>query len=453
MQTVVPVANGLSTDHPIPDLPFVDDSHIPTTDARAIEAIGRLPGQPTWARFDWPRAAEWDNSPWWAFTTDPRRTDLAWCVRFHPGLGRSVVLVDNAAAGQLHEQWSNEPLLFRAGGYWWDGSHWFRPAQLWDGVAERFVNRAVPMATTVTAADLLTDRPIDPAAVLDIADVEATAAPVRRWDHHLAAWAAARPADALPFAQCVVNLSAPELAGDQLIGAPEIAEMIGAEPSALRTQIARGQVELPSPQAAIAGRNVWSRPVADEWVEAMQRSTDATAAALSNSATEMPVGIHELWEKFAASFFARLWRPERRKRWVLRARNETAVHEVADELATVVALKLDDIIPAQALAGTVRSAILHQFLSDRDVAVASGSERRDVALNWKVATMLDWLIRHHPILARHTVATTIGDAERRGVPRSSSIAALRVALSMDGKLSADDYATFFAGALPPADAA
>ncbi|WP_280220387.1 hypothetical protein [Nocardia neocaledoniensis] len=165
MQTAVPVANGLSTDHPIPDLPFVDDSHIPTHDARAIEAIGRLPGQPTWARFDWPRAAEWTKSPWWAFTTDPRRTDLAWCVRFHPGLGRSVVLVDNAAAGQLHEQWSNEPLLFRAGGYWWDGSHWFRPAQLWDGVAERFVNRAVPMATTVTAADLLTDRPIDPAAV------------------------------------------------------------------------------------------------------------------------------------------------------------------------------------------------------------------------------------------------------------------------------------------------
>lgn len=65
---------------------------------------------------------------------------------------------------------------------------------------------------------------------------------------------------------------------------------------------------------------------------------------------------------------------------------------------------------------------------------------------------LDWLVRHHPNLAQHTVTTTIGDAERFGVPRTSSAAALRVALSMDGKLSSADYDQFFARAMPPADA-
>ena len=38
------VANGLRTDHPIPDLPFVDDSHIPLDDPEAIEAVGRRRG-------------------------------------------------------------------------------------------------------------------------------------------------------------------------------------------------------------------------------------------------------------------------------------------------------------------------------------------------------------------------------------------------------------------------
>ncbi|MGH3827772.1 MAG: hypothetical protein ACRDQX_11460, partial [Pseudonocardiaceae bacterium] len=46
-------------------------------------------------------------------------------------------------------------LLFRSGGYWWDGTTWYRPSQVWDGASEEYVARPVPAATTVTATDLL----------------------------------------------------------------------------------------------------------------------------------------------------------------------------------------------------------------------------------------------------------------------------------------------------------
>ena len=29
-----------------------------------------------------------------------------------------------------------QALLFRAGGYWWDGATWYRPGQVWDGAAD-----------------------------------------------------------------------------------------------------------------------------------------------------------------------------------------------------------------------------------------------------------------------------------------------------------------------------
>lgn len=39
-----PLANGLRTDHPVPGLPFVDDSHLPLDDGPdAIEAVGGRP--------------------------------------------------------------------------------------------------------------------------------------------------------------------------------------------------------------------------------------------------------------------------------------------------------------------------------------------------------------------------------------------------------------------------
>ncbi|MGW4033948.1 hypothetical protein ACWEFL_32415 [Streptomyces sp. NPDC004838] len=113
MHTLRPLANGLRTDHPVPDLPFVDDSHIPLDDPRELEAVGRNRGDGRWGRYDLERQA----GGWRAFTTDPLRHDLAWCVRHHPDHGRSVLLVRDADAAVMHTDWHGGPLLFRAGGY------------------------------------------------------------------------------------------------------------------------------------------------------------------------------------------------------------------------------------------------------------------------------------------------------------------------------------------------
>src|SRR5699024_4360185 len=149
-----PLANGTSTDHPLPDLPFVDDSHIPVHDGPATEAIGRKTGDGMWGRYD---EARGNGEGWLAFTTDPIHRDLAWCVRFHPDHGRTVVLVRDGDGASLHTDWTNRPLLFRAGDYWWDGTTWYRPRQVWDWATEDFAERPVKGAMTVSAADVLDD--------------------------------------------------------------------------------------------------------------------------------------------------------------------------------------------------------------------------------------------------------------------------------------------------------
>ncbi|MBC7301034.1 MAG: hypothetical protein H5T78_08770 [Nocardia sp.] len=456
MQFVEPVANGLSTDHPAPELPFVDDSHIPTRDPKAIEEIGRRAGDGLWGRLDWTRTGdELADSPWWAFTTDPTRPDLAWCVRHHPEHGRSVVLVRNGDAGLLHEDWGGEALLFRHGGYWWDGQTWFRPAQLWDGAAQRFVHRTVPEATTVTAdkalftglnvADLAGGR------ILDVTEFDTGGGPPTRWEPHLAAWAGRRSPDARPLSRCVVTMRAPELAVDQLVNSGYLATLLDMQASSLRTRKARGEIVLPTAQRVISGRRLYSRAVAEDFAEALQRGTDSTAQALAHRTSQAPPGVHELREKLRVAFFERLWRPVRRNQWVRRARTKESVGEVADELAATVALKLDQIIPMSELAGTIRAAVLQQFITDPDLSASNDSGRIVVAVNWKIATMLGWLVRHDPAAGQHTVTTIIGDGERIGVPRASSIAALRDALEWKGQMTEDELTEFWRRATPPSD--
>ena len=92
-----PIANGLRTDHPIPELPFVDDRHIPIEDRHAVEAVGRGAGEGMWGRED-----PTSDGGWEAFTTDPQRHDVAWVVRFHPDFGTSVVLYRDEDVSSRH---------------------------------------------------------------------------------------------------------------------------------------------------------------------------------------------------------------------------------------------------------------------------------------------------------------------------------------------------------------
>lgn len=465
MRIVQPIANGISTDHPHPGLSFVDDTHIPLDDPRQIEAVGRIPESGMWGRWDGPQNQPVKKVEWWAFTTDPIESRVAWCVRYHPEYGRTVVLVNAGDASSLHTQWSDVggPLLFRAGGYWWDGTTWYRPAQVFDWASETFVRRKVASATTITAADVMLDGRPDPtrAAVIpmstlhEFGDLGRDFTPLRvgHWHDHLALWASKRWLGARALTDCVVNISAPELAGDQLIGATELAELAGLGASTLRAYSARGEAELPDPQVVISGRAAYSKPVATDWIERRERSSDGITESMTGGG-DRPVGVTDLRERYSAVFFERLWETPLRKRWSLR--NKESVAHLADDLAGVVANDLDTIIPTEPLAITLRYAVLWEFTTAITLATelndGTRPEHIDVTISWKVAKMFDWLVRHHPAMASLAIGDIVGEAERElHIPRHLSIRALRTALVLDGKLPDEAYEVFFDRAFPPED--
>ncbi|GII59426.1 hypothetical protein Pth03_78150 [Planotetraspora thailandica] len=448
-----PVANGLRTDHPIPDLPFVDDSHIPLDDPRALEAVGRHRGDGMWGRHDDSR----HDGGWAAFTTDPIRHDLAWSVRWHPDHGRSVVLYrDNDAAGMHH--WLQSPaLLFRSGGYWFDGTSWYRPPQVFDLASEEFVRRRVPAATTVTAADLLTtNRKPTSSHVLHVDEVDLDALPSPdRWLDDLASWAAQHQGP-IPLSRCVVKISAPELTGDQLVGVAEMAQIAGVAPSTLRAYISRKEGDVPQPQATVSGRNVWARPVAEEWAERRRRSPDSVEETISiqHGEASVPAGVAEVWDNFTRFFVSSLWEnPDRRKRWALRWRTQSAVEEVAKSLGWQVAVNLGNIVPTEALAATIRHAVLDEFATGQQLRQENGFDRHDFyGITPLVAEMLDWLVRHEPHLAGATINEIIGEAERRlQISREVSTRSIATALDLDGKLDDDTLDEFLDKVVIPSE--
>ncbi|MFC8765853.1 hypothetical protein ACFUAG_34770 [Streptomyces sp. NPDC057193] len=458
-----PLANGLSTDHPVPGLPFVDDSHIPLDEGpEAIEAVGRNKGEGMWGRFDPHRP----SGGWRAFTTDPLDNSLGWSVRYHPEHGRTVLLMKDNDTSSLHSTWDGKQLLFRAGGYWFDGTTWYRPGQVWDPVQQDYEKRRARAAVTVSAADML-DRRADPAraSVLEVSDIvaEAPARVMENWADHLALWAARRTQldGALPLEECVVDVATPELNGAQLIGVPEMAELGGITASTLRAYISRGNSEVPQPQAQVGGRDQWARAVADDWVEARQRSYEGVRAAMSASDRhQLSPGAAEVRDHFADDFHGTLWgRPDIRKRWVLRARNEDSVREIADALAWNVADSLDRILPTQLLGPTIENAVLHDFADaiDLDSQVQPRPKKQPRQKDWlhlwvsrPVASMLDWFIRHHPESAHHFIGEITREAHTRWeIPAEDTLYTLRQAVGLDGKLSKEDATSFFALLTPP----
>jgi hypothetical protein len=426
------VGNGSGTDHPIPDLPFVNDAHLPLDDPDAIEAIGRGAGDGMWGRTD-----RCKDGGWVAFTTDPMNKELGWVVRWHPEHGRSVVLYRDEDTSSAYMTYEDEPLLFRAGGYWWDGTRWYRPSQIFDRARESYTVRPVPAALTISAADLLDNADADRGRLLQVGEVDLEQHPYaqagRRWRDDLALWADRR-GDGRHLAGCVVQLTAPELAADQLLGVTEMAETAGIGASTLRAYLARGEGEVPLPQATVGGRSMWSRPVADDWAEVRRRSSDGIAGTMAAEDHErLSVGVRELWESFTKSFVMDLWeRAGIRKRFALRWRTATAVRDLAHDLAWTVAASLDRIVPMTDLGSSVRSAILWEFAEWQRLR---DGETDFYAIGKQEARMLDWLIRHDPTRAAVVVAEVVGEAERKlGIPPALSDRSLRTALSLDGKL-------------------
>ncbi|MEW2574540.1 hypothetical protein [Streptomyces sp. NPDC047070] len=442
-----PLANGLRTDHPVPGLPFVDDAHLPLDEGPdAIEAVGRNKGEGMWGRCDPSR-----TGGWLAFTTDPIAHHLGWAVRYHPDHGRTVLLLHDEDTASMHTYWTGAPLLFRAGGYWWDGQHWYRPGQIWDPVTEDYAHLKSRATATVHADDLL-DGHGHPqnAHVHKVSTFDPDAAAPQNWADHLTLWAQHhhRQDDPLPLDRCVVDLASPELAGDRLLGVPEMAALGGITPSTLRGYISRGENDVPQPQATVGGRAQWSRPVAEDWAEARRRSAEGLQEAMAaGDRHQLAPGAAQLRDRFSESFFSFLWkRPDIRKRWVLRHRNEPAIREVADQLAFEVAHSLRRIIPTDALGPTIRYAVLEDFGSSLRASNRRGDEIRDfdLILSVPLAKMLSWFIQHFPTSAQWYVGEIMGEADQQlGIPAQVTAEALRRSATTNGELGQQAATQFF----------
>ena len=449
-----PVANGLRTDHPVLDLPFADDSHIPVGDPEAIEATGRHQGTDTWGRFDHVGR----SGGWAAFTTDTVRHDLGWLVRWHPDHGRSVLLYRDDDTAGAYDAFLRQALLFRVGGYWWDGTTWYRPDQVWDAAGEDWHHRPVPSASTVTAADMLAvgaTHAHGEGRVLAIGNVTPdTPPPARAWIDDLALWARERGGAGLD--KCVVTLTAPELGADQLVGMAEMAEIAGIAPSTLRAYIARGEADVPSAQAAPGGRSLWARPVAEDWAAARRRSAEGVTLAVSGRRGDPPVGVAQLQDWMEKMFYALLWEhPVVHRRWTRRWRTETAVREVAGYLGWQVAESLDRIVP-HSLRDTIGRALLDELAAGQELENSvfdADHEHVYYGITPSTADMLGWLVRHRPASAAHIIGVVTGEAERRfGIPRNVTERSVATSLSLDGELDNDARRDFLSRVLSPDNA-
>src|SRR5262249_26383667 len=158
--------------------------------------------------------------------------------------------------------------------------------------------------------------------VLPVIEVDPQQPLTGRWADHLALWTARHvERSGQSLNRCVIGLTAPELAADQLVGMAELAQIAGIAASTLRAYLARGENDVPLPQATVSGRNLWSRPVAEEYAEARQQDPEAIAATMSTQHGEvnLPRGKAELWQRFTRMFLLELWeKPALRRRWALR---------------------------------------------------------------------------------------------------------------------------------------
>ena len=453
----LPVANGIRTDHPIPNLPFVDDSHIPIEDPEAVEAIGRHDATDMWGRCD----TDYQTGEWIAFTTDPKNHAYAWMIHYHPDHGRSIILYRDADGPTVHNDWFGErPLLIRVGGYWWDGETWYRPRQVLSWASEGYMRRRVRLPTTITAADLLDGS--CQAALGQLTRVarlapDATAVPSQQWRHDLAMWAAHRQtqADALPADQCVVTLNAPELSESALLGVEEFAKEAGIAASTLRAYIARDEADVPLPQATEGGRKRWARPVIEDWLEQRRRDPSNVQTALNDGAEEgLAPGLTTLWKRLAEAVFGDLWGPpSSRRRWSRPHRTEHAVQALAKQVGWTAALHLESAVPFDAVADAIEKAILWQ-LQENTRLRGDGQKFIGgfVGLGLKTGRLLGWFVNHKPSYTPALFGSIVREAETAlDIPPRVTAKSLRTALVMDGGFQdrQEQLHEFFEVVLPP----
>lgn len=440
---VLPLANGTSTDHPYPGLPFVDDSHIPVNDLQAVSKIGRNVGDGMWGRYD---AGKNDSE--FGYTTDPYNHNYGWIVQYHPEHGRVVLLYHDDDTGFVHSDFLHSGFLItRRGGYCWDGAAWYRPLQILDWSTETLVFRKVSKATTLTAADLLDDacRPNE-GEHLKITAFEPSSVPKKQWRHDLSLWAEKRrEPDAPPFSQCIVSLSAPELAEKQLIGVQQVASLAGITEQELRREIHRERGDTPLPQSEGTGDLVWSKPVVHDWIEARKRDGNELARILHPTGGTMPLSQVEMQAKVANTFEKDLIEHDTRRRGLFRKPSAEERRDLAGDMAWLAVHEASASIPLDEMLWTVEHSALW------DMRDYSAGER--ISLTRMTGVMLGWMVKNYPRSASRLFGSIIREAsDEFGFSKQEVILALRSSVVMDGGFEdeqRDALKRFLDLAMPP----
>lgn len=439
------LANGVRTDHPVPGLPFVDDGCLPLSDPEGIEALGRGRGEGRWGRCD--RFGDY----WRAFTTDPDYPQLAWVVMAHPEHGRVVYLTRDDDAVDLYSFDAHEGIVIRSGGYWWDGVQWHRPLQRFDWVLERHERPVIDEASTVTASELLIDLPYPPAAPLPPSAFVSGEVSVDAWqwtEQLITVWAQHRPEGSLPAKCCVVDITAPELEMERLLGVHEAARRAGISESTLRAYISRGQSEVPAPQIRVKGRPFWSAPVIQDWVARRQGEgaglLERVGERDETDGNLRPRGIADLWRRTSETVSARL-----------RLNSRTADEDVAADVAwfsTANPDTLGQILPITALFLSLGSCVKSDLTNEVATGTPPAEIRMTVLSPW-TAELLAWGLRMFPERAIHTVQDAVGDCIRAyDLDRAILRAGIRRELSLHLSEADQDLVTILdeaLDALPP----
>ncbi|MFR9793775.1 hypothetical protein ACL07V_36700 [Streptomyces sp. MB22_4] len=163
-------------------------------------------------------------------------------------------------------------------------------------------------------------------------------------------------------------------------------------------------------------------------------------------------GAAQIRDRLSETFFRLLWkRPDTRKRWALRHRNEPSVREVADQLAFEVADSLRQIIPTDALGPTIRQAVLEDFTTSLRTAKGRGGELKgfDLILSLPLAKMISWFIQHFPTSAQWYLGEVMSEADKQlGIPAQVSGEALRRSAITNGDLDTQAAKEFFSRLVP-----
>ncbi|MFF2374948.1 hypothetical protein ACFVUW_11255 [Streptomyces xiamenensis] len=459
MYRIRPVANGSSTDHPIPGLPFINDGRLPLDNPDAIERTGRRQGEGLWGRTD-----ETEGDGWVAFTTEPKNRSFAWAVFHHPPHGRTVLLIRDDDQSSLHHVWKygGSGFLHRHGGYWWDGEHWHRPGQVQDAAFERYDPRPVSEPMTVTAADLLVCGGNPEAAdIMKIASFTAREG-VSNWADHLALWAQLRASQPgqLPLESCVVDLRAPELERGLLVDRAGLAEVAGISIDDVPDP-QYGRRDLPEPQYEAEGVLWWSVPVAQDWAEDYRRY-NGPAALLSTTTVggrPQPLGRvadhNQLRDIFHGTLTEQHTAAGKKRRPYLK---EDLAYGAAEDLAADAAGRLmyghnQGLVPHGLLRDVLVDSIIGRLAEDVEARAGKGKSPNEIILSdmpRAAIELLTWYIKRRP----NETAYILGDIclvarSRLGLHPAKIGRLFRRSFSLDSDLDGKTVEALLDMALPP----